>query len=122
VAAEEFLRRYLPHVLPTGCQRVRNYGLWSPANRDALRRLQILLPVAQPGRTLPALAFKSPPPARPTCCPRCGSAHWVVLGRFPAPALCPMSPTRGPPPWAPAAMVRGMFLNLDKAEHGLGRT
>jgi hypothetical protein len=28
VSAEEFLRRYLQHVLPKGFQRVRYYGLW----------------------------------------------------------------------------------------------
>ena len=98
LTADEFLRRYLQHVLPKGFQRVRYYGLWSPANRDILRSLQLILAAGQPQRTLPALAVKSPPPAPPACCPHCGSAHWYRIGRFLPAALLPMSPTRGPPP------------------------
>jgi hypothetical protein len=97
VSAEEFLRRYLQHVLPKGFQRVRYYGLWSPASRQTLRSLQLLLAASQPQSTLPALLARSPKPARPTCCPRCGSVHWHVLGRFLPAALSPASPTRGPP-------------------------
>jgi len=41
--AKEFLRRYLQHVLPQGFHKVRYYGLMSPANRQTLRRLQLLL-------------------------------------------------------------------------------
>ena len=98
VTGEEFLRRYLQHVLPKGFQRVRYYGLWSPARRQALRSLQLLLAASQPHSALPALLARSPKPVRPACCPRCGSAHWHLVGRLPPAALCPMSPTRGPPP------------------------
>ena len=97
VTAEEFLRRYLQHVLPKGFQRVRYYGLWSPASRQTLRSLQLLLAATQPQSTLPALLTKSLEPARPACCPRCGSTHWHVIGRFLPAALSPASPTRGPP-------------------------
>lgn len=41
--AKEFLRRYLQHVLPQGFHKVRYYGLLSPANRQTLKRLQLLL-------------------------------------------------------------------------------
>jgi len=99
VSGEEFLRRYLQHVLPKGFQRVRYYGLWSPSSRQTLRALQLLLAPSQQQSTLPALLAKSPRPVRPACCPRCGSAHWHLVGRFlPAAPCCPMSPTRGPPP------------------------
>lgn len=40
---EEFLRRYLQHVLPQGFHKVRYYGLLSPANRVALKRVQLFL-------------------------------------------------------------------------------
>ena len=40
---EEFLRRYLQHVLPRGFHKVRYYGLLSPANRVKLQRVQLLL-------------------------------------------------------------------------------
>ena len=40
---EEFLRRYLQHVLPRGFHKVRYYGLLSPASRVKLQRVQLLL-------------------------------------------------------------------------------
>lgn len=43
LSGEEFLRRYLQHVLPQGFHKVRYYGLLSPANRVALKRVQLLL-------------------------------------------------------------------------------
>jgi hypothetical protein len=63
---EEFLRRFLQHVLPTGFPRIRYFGFL--ANRS--RRL--LLPLC---RNL----LEAPPPASDTdtsvisihCCPRC---------------------------------------------------
>jgi hypothetical protein len=45
VSAEEFIRRFLQHVLPAGVHKVRYYGLLSPSNRKKLRKLQkILIP------------------------------------------------------------------------------
>ena len=43
VSGEEFLRRFLQHVLPTGFQRVRHYGWLSPAARKRWARLHALL-------------------------------------------------------------------------------
>jgi hypothetical protein len=40
LAAHEFIRRFLQHVLPDGFHKVRYYGLWAPANRTKLRQLQ----------------------------------------------------------------------------------
>ena len=98
LTAEEFLRRYLQHVLPRGFQRVRYYGLWSPANRDDLRGLQLLLAASQPDRRPSAPVVISPHPVPPVRCPRCGSTHWYLVGRFLPAAPSSMSPTRGPPP------------------------
>jgi hypothetical protein len=44
LSGEEFLRRYLQHVLPQGFHKIRYYGLWAPANRRLLRQVQLLLP------------------------------------------------------------------------------
>jgi len=41
--AEEFIRRFLQHVLPQGFHKVRYYGIWSPSHRLLLRRLQLHL-------------------------------------------------------------------------------
>ena len=32
--ANEFIRRFLQHVLTSGVRKVRHYGLWSPSHRD----------------------------------------------------------------------------------------
>jgi hypothetical protein len=48
--AEEFIRRFLQHVLPSGFHKVRYYGLWSPGNRRLLRQVQLRLATAQPVR------------------------------------------------------------------------
>ncbi len=44
LSGEEFLRRYLQHVLPRGLHKVRYYGLWGPANRKLLRQVQLVMP------------------------------------------------------------------------------
>lgn len=43
VAATEFIRRFLMHVLPAGVHKVGYYGLWAPSNRRLLRQVQLLL-------------------------------------------------------------------------------
>jgi hypothetical protein len=46
--AEEFIRRFLPHVLPKGFQKVRYYGLFSPGQRHRLHQARQLLGPANP--------------------------------------------------------------------------
>jgi hypothetical protein len=44
LSADEFLRRFLLHVLPEGFQRIRHYGLFSNRHRaDNLARCRELL-------------------------------------------------------------------------------
>ena len=43
VTAEEFIRRFLQHVLPQRFVKVRYYGLMSPANRHLLKRAREVL-------------------------------------------------------------------------------
>jgi hypothetical protein len=44
VSADEFLRRFLIHVLPKGLVRIRHFGLFANRKRgDALSRCRILL-------------------------------------------------------------------------------
>ena len=40
--ASEFIRRFLQHVLPRGTHKVRYYGIWNPAYRALLRRVQLV--------------------------------------------------------------------------------
>ena len=46
VAAEEFIRRFLQHVLPLGFSKVRYYGFFSPGKRATLAQIRQLLSVA----------------------------------------------------------------------------
>jgi hypothetical protein len=39
--ALEFMHRFLQHVLPRGTHKVRYYGIWHPAHRSLLRRVQL---------------------------------------------------------------------------------
>jgi hypothetical protein len=49
LSADEFLRRFLLHVLPEGFQRIRHYGLFSNRHRaDNLTRCRELLGVSAP--------------------------------------------------------------------------
>ena len=80
--AVEFIRRFLLHILPTGFQRLRHYGLLANRVRQAkLRRCRVLLqpPVSA---TLPVPPDTQAPPApdQPAAvCPACqrGRMSWV---------------------------------------------
>jgi hypothetical protein len=41
--AQELSRRFLQHVFPQGCHKVRYYGLWNPRQRPPLHPLQLWL-------------------------------------------------------------------------------
>lgn len=81
--ANEFLRRFLQHVLPKGFHRVRAYGLLHPAHRATLRRLQLQL--ATPATPEPLVPQ---PPARPRLrCPHCGQPALRLVRRL-SPEQC----------------------------------
>ena len=49
LATDEFIRRFLIHVLPTGFHRIRHYGLFASGNRaDNIARARELLAVPTP--------------------------------------------------------------------------
>ena len=90
--ADEFIRRFLQHVLPKGFQRIRHYGLLASRNKEAmLSRCRELLGAEPP-----------PAPVKKTTadwlllllgidvrrCPRCGQTlERTELPRQPGPAL-----------------------------------
>ena len=77
LAADEFIRRFLLHVLPRGFHRIRHYGLLAGATRKAhLEHARQLLGVAPP----PDDAPDEPTDLRPPC-PCCGG-HMVVIETF----------------------------------------
>lgn len=76
LATDEFIRRFLLHVLPRGFHRIRHYGLLAASARKVgLARARELLAVAPPPPDeLP------PEQPRDTCspCPCCGGQMVVV--------------------------------------------
>jgi hypothetical protein len=77
--AEEFLRRFLQHVLPKGTHKVRYYGLFSPARRLRLKRLQLLLAERRKNREAakPVIVFPSE-----QSCPLCTAGRLILRGRL----------------------------------------
>jgi hypothetical protein len=78
LTADEFIRRFLLHVLPKGFHRIRHYGLLAGATRKVvLNHVRQLLGVAPPAT---ADVQDEPDDIRPPC-PCCGG-HMVVVETF----------------------------------------
>jgi Putative transposase/Transposase zinc-binding domain len=81
VTAEEFIRRFLQHVLPDRFIKVRYYGFLSPGNRHVLHRAREVLGARTVQTTTLAqhVAGKAPTDARDVPrCPTCGSIVLLV--------------------------------------------
>ena len=77
IGADEFIRRFLLHVLPRGFHRIRHYGLLAGSARKAsLALARTLLEVAPPPNDLPEETEDHRPP-----CPCCGG-RMVVIEAF----------------------------------------
>ncbi|WP_287799792.1 IS91 family transposase [Acidiphilium sp.] len=78
LAADEFIRRFLIHVLPRGFHRIRHYGLLSAtARKPNLARTRELLAAAPPSNNDEP---DKPRDVRPPC-PCCGG-HMVIVETF----------------------------------------
>jgi hypothetical protein len=90
LAADEFMRRFLLHVLPDGFQRIRHFGfLANCSKKHNLARCRQFLGVEAPA---PAPAGKSNRErwiqitgVDPACCPVCHVGTLVVIGPLSAP-------------------------------------
>jgi hypothetical protein len=102
---EEFIRRFLLHVLPHRLVRIRYYGLLANRNREtSLARCRELLGVesAAEGEVAPDLVVEENWQSRltrltgcdPTVCPVCGKGHLRLVEEL-APSVGP--PERSPP-------------------------
>jgi len=103
LAADEFMRRFLMHVLPSGFHRIRHFGLLANAGRKAnLARVRGLLaappPAADP-QGGDALEAAAPAGIRKPAftCPHCGAAMAVVETLPPLRRFCMPPGGRGPP-------------------------
>jgi hypothetical protein len=93
--AEEFLRRFLRHVVPTGFVRIRHYGLLANRMRQAklTRARQLLAMVAATPFLSPVSVLATNPTPSPTAatrCPLCAGTNWRIIAR--------LLPQRGLPP------------------------
>ncbi len=92
LAATEFIRRFLLHVLPLGFHRIRYYGFLAPRHRaEKLTRCRQLLgstpalplsvdaanPTTHPVRIDPRTRVSS------RACPACGRGHLIIIDRLP---------------------------------------
>ncbi len=81
LSAEEFLRRFVQHVLPRGFVKIRHYGLL--ANRHRKEKLtlcrRLLLPLAAQPVPTEAKADAVIEPALAQHCPRCGGCRFIRI-------------------------------------------
>ena len=102
--AEELIRRFLLHVLPSGLQRIRHYGvLANRAKKKALPRCRELLGLSPTPAEPPTPTDRGALLARlgiePTGCPRCHHPFLVRVKRLaPAPTAWDQRSLSRPPP------------------------
>jgi hypothetical protein len=92
LSGQEFMRRFLQHVLPKGLHKVRYFGLWHPTRREHAARARLLLRLertaapsrdARPTETAeqtPAASAADDRRLEPRICPRCKERHLVRVG------------------------------------------
>ena len=102
LTTDQFIRRFLCHVLPKGFHRIRHYGLLANGNRagNLARARQLLAmpaPVADDDQTLDDA---SQPPASTYPCPACGGPM-VIIETF-QPGATPRQPRQRAPPQCPS--------------------
>src|SRR5919112_797407 len=95
LSVDEFIRRFLLHVLPDGFHRIRHYGLFGNGVRQAnLARARTLLAVA--GNPMADAPAPDAPIEPSRCCPCCGG-RMIIIERFArgcAPRPAPSHPIR----------------------------
>jgi hypothetical protein len=99
LATDEFIRRLLIHVLPTGFHRIRHYGMFASNKRaENIARARELLnsPAPQAETTNPDAANADDPPTLAHPCPCCGGRMIIIetLRRGCSPRTHPASTIR----------------------------
>ena len=77
ISAVEFLQRFLQHVLPRGCTKVRYYGIFSPRGPIPLDRARSLL--SSPDKTHVADSTRPQPAPSSSRCPRCHIGTLIIV-------------------------------------------
>ena len=85
LTAEEFLRRWVQHVLPRGFVKIRHYGLL--ANRGRTERLALCRAVLAVWTVVQivvgVLGSGQATGGGPRRCPACGAEQWWVVAEWP---------------------------------------
>jgi len=105
IDGEQFIERFLQHVLPSGFKRIRHYGLLAPAaksQRLVLARQLLAMPPANARAGEDAQAFmRRVASIDIQRCPHCKSGRWLLVESLPADrsalAAAPAYACRGPP-------------------------
>jgi hypothetical protein len=90
IPGQEFMRRFLQHVLPKGLHKVRYFGLWHPARRESAARARLLLLLDRSATPRQAkmradAADQSADQTQsngPRICPCCGTGILVLVRRL----------------------------------------
>jgi hypothetical protein len=98
LATDEFIRRFLIHVLPQGFQRIRYYGLFANGGRtENLARVRELLDLPTPQNETEPVTEADQPPSLAQPCPCCGGPM-IIIETF-EPRYTPWGHApRAPPP------------------------
>ena len=94
ITGDEFMRRFLQHVLPKGLHKVRYFGLWHPARRELAARAHLLLALERPALTtaedVTNRSADHTGRAQPRICPCCKQGPLICVARLtPKQALGP---------------------------------
>jgi putative transposase/transposase-like zinc-binding protein len=92
LSGDEFMRRFLQHVLPRGFHKVRYFGLWHPAQRHIAARVRQMLQLQAPPKPDPLQDPSVPPPEpidaepvppiEPMICPHCQQGRLIFIRRL----------------------------------------
>jgi len=120
--AQEFVRRFLLHVLPRGLQRIRHYGLLANRSRalklaHARQLLQVPAPPQRPRhRPTTGSAMSSSPACRCACARSAGAARWCASN--PSPQARNPVLRHAPPREPPASPLAGAPRPHDSRRDG----
>src|SRR5215207_2708802 len=83
LATDEFIRRFLMHMLPAGFHRIRYYGLLASGKRadNVARARELLMPPIIPVDAIKAISANAEPQTANHCCPCCGG-RMIIIERF----------------------------------------
>lgn len=84
VSSVEFLRRFLQHVLPRGCTKVRHYGLFSPQCHAKLDQSRARIPVSVPTSTTLSISPNAATDSAPQLCPHCHLGKLILIDKLPS--------------------------------------